>query len=255
MELLGFVIPTLFIALLAVIEAIGLALLAAMAVAVILGGLSVLVFRKTRKVFIPRLTLFVLNLLEGPIKSTIWLFRTDEAFIDQMMVQIRNTIYTDAYKNVPASKRAIFLPQCLRSPNCPAKLTPEGIKCVECGQCGIAEVKKVAESMGYMFFIVPGSSFVKRMVRKYKPEAILGVGCPMEVKEGTSMMASVGLPVQGVMLLKDGCVDTRVNVEDLIQKIRMLGNQPNVDQKEVERIAKGWSESEPKFYVKVKKQD
>ncbi|MDD5111926.1 MAG: DUF116 domain-containing protein [Candidatus Altiarchaeota archaeon] len=253
MQLLGFEASYVAVALLIGIAILTIMLLLAIAAAVVLGVISVYVFHKSRRVFIPKVTLFVLSFLEAPIKYALMLFRVDENVVDQMLIQIRNSLYFDAYRKTPYDKRAIFLPQCLRSPNCPAKLTPEGIKCVECGQCGIAEVKKAAESLGYLFFIVPGSSFIRRMVKKYKPEAILGVGCSMEVKEGTAMMASAGLPVQGVMLLRDGCVDTRVEVKDLMEKIRLGGGDNALEAGEVERISKGWSEQEPKFYLKVKK--
>jgi hypothetical protein len=232
-----------------------LSLLALIVGAVLLGAASVIVFRRTRKVFIPRLTLFLLSFLEAPIKYSLWIFRVDESVIDHMLIQIRNMLYSEAYAKTPFSKRAVFLPQCLRSPNCPAKLTPEGIKCVQCGQCGISEVKKISESLGYMFFIVPGSSFIKRMIKKYRPEALLGVGCPMEVKEGTAMMSSIGIPAQGVMLLKDGCVGTRVNVKDLLAKIHMNnGATKAVPDAEVERVSNAWTEQEPKIFVKVKRE-
>ena len=61
------------------------------------------------------------------------------------------------------------MPQCLRSVQCPAKLTPEGIMCIDCGRCGIGEAKRYAEGMGYKFFVVPGSSFIKRIIKKYRP--------------------------------------------------------------------------------------
>lgn len=266
MQFLGFDTSYWVGALLIAIALLTILAVALIIVAVLLGAVSVLVFWKTRKVFIPRVTLFVLSFLEVPIKYAMWLFRVDESVLDQMLVQIRNSLYSNAYAKTSFSRRALFLPQCLRNSNCPAKLTPEGIKCVECGQCGIAELKNISESLGYLFFIVPGGSFVKRMVKKYKPEAILGVGCPMEVKEGTAMMASVGLPVQGVMLLRDGCVDTRVSVKDLLSKIYLSDVEGKVDllhssmpsretgrQKEVDRISSKWAEQEPKIFVKVKK--
>ena len=65
-----------------------------------------------------------------------------------------------------------------------------------------------------------GGSLIKRMVKKYRPKAIIGVGCHMEVKEGTAKMASYGLPVQGVILDRDGCVDTRVDAVKLLEKIK-----------------------------------
>jgi hypothetical protein len=253
MQVFGLDVSYVVVGLLVFVAVFTLLVLAALAAAVVLGAASVLVFSRTRRVFIPRVSLFVLSFLEVPIKYSLWFFRIDEGVIDHMLVQIRNSLYQEAYAKTPMNKRAVFLPQCLRNSNCPAKLTPEGIKCVGCGQCGISELKKIAESAGCLFFIVPGSSFVKRMVKKYQPEAILGVGCPMEVKEGTAMMASVGLPVQGVMLLRDGCVDTRINVGDLLGKMTLSNGHCMADSKEAERISKYWSGEEPKVYVKVKK--
>jgi len=253
MQILGFDATYVVGVLIVIVAFITILAIALILAAVLLGVASVFVFRKTRKVFIPKLTLLVLGLFETPIRYLLWFFKGDEKVIDQMLIQIRNSLYTEAYRKTPFKKRAVFLPQCLRNPNCPAKLTPEGIKCVECGQCGICEVKKIAESQGYLFFIVPGSSFIKRMVKKYNPEAILGVGCTMEVKEGTAMMASVGLPVQGVTLLKDGCVDTRVNVKDLLEKIHMDESKKEVDKEEVENVSKRWIEKEPMVVVKIKK--
>ena len=80
--------------------------------------------------------------------------------------------------------RFIFMPQCVRSTECPAKLTPEGIKCVNCGRCSVGEAKKYAEGLGYRFFIVPGSSFIKRIIKKYRPQSHSGRRLPDGDKRG-----------------------------------------------------------------------
>jgi len=59
-----------------------------------------------------------------------------------------------------------------------------------------------------MVFVVPGSSFIRRMIRKYKPGGILGVGCMNEVKDGLDMCRSAGLPSVGITLSRAGCVST-----------------------------------------------
>lgn len=210
-----------------------LSLLAAGLLLALLGTAAVLLFRRTRKILIPRATHIVLSLFEAPIKHLIWPFGVDADVIDQMLITIRNNLYGAAYADVPYAKRAVFLPQCLRDPRCPAPLSAEGIQCVGCGRCGIAAVKKEAEDLGYLFFIAPGSTLIKRMVKKYRPEAVLGVGCFMEVKEGTEMMASVGLPVQAIPLLRDGCVDTRVNVGELIKALRKRAGQPPLSEEQI----------------------
>ena len=111
------------------------------------------------------------------------------------------------------------MPQCVRSTECPAKLTPEGIKCVNCGRCKVGEAKKYAESLGYRFFIVPGSSFIKRIIKKYRPRAIVGVGCHMEIKEGLDLCHRHGIPARGVPLSTAGCVATTLDWEQFCEAI------------------------------------
>jgi hypothetical protein len=134
-------------------------------------------------------------------------------------VRLRNYINTKKFLNTPYEKRFIFIPQCLRSVQCPAKLTPEGIMCVNCGRCGIGEAKKYAEGMGYKLFIVPGSSFIKRIIKKYRPGAIVGVGCHMEIKEGLDLCHSHGIPARGVPLSTSGCVATSIDWEAFYEAI------------------------------------
>ncbi|MBD3388694.1 MAG: DUF116 domain-containing protein [Candidatus Altiarchaeales archaeon] len=186
----------------------------------VVGVASALIFLKTRQIIVPRVTLFILNILEAPVRYMLWMFGIEEDVVSNLVIEVRNLLYTRSYNKTPYKDRAIFLPQCLRNPKCPAPLTPEGIKCMGCGRCGIGAIKDEAERLGTRVFIAPGSSLIKRMVKKYRPKAILGVGCHMEVNEGTAKMASYGLPVQGVVLDRDGCVDTRVNVLELLERIK-----------------------------------
>jgi len=176
-------------------------------------------FWRTRKVIIPTVALAIISSLEVPIKRLSWILGVDPEVVDRAIVQLRNTLYHRAYIKTPYSQRAIFLPQCLRHPQCPARLSPEGLECINCGRCGLGKIKELAEHLGCLFFIAPGGSLVKRMVKKYKPKAVLGVGCSLEVKEGSGLMEALNIPVQAVTLEYDGCVDTRVNVEELLRKI------------------------------------
>ena len=217
-----------------------------------LGFALALFFFKTRQIIIPEVTLFIMNLLEVPIRYLLWVMGIEEDIVSRMIVEVRNALYRDRFSGTPYKDRAIFVPQCLRSPNCPAPLTPEGIRCLNCGRCGIGRIKEEAEALGYMFFLAPGGSLVKRMVKKYRPKAVLGVGCPMEVMEGTAKMAAYGLPVQGVLLERDGCVDTRIDIVKLMEKIMSershgrysIGKDPEAFRKAVE-ISRLWGGGEP----------
>jgi len=167
----------------------------------IIVALLVLYSFKTGNFFAARYMLLGIILLENVIRALFWIFRADDSIVDDVGVRLRNYINNKEFLKIPYEGRFIFMPQCVRSTQCPAKLTPEGIKCVNCGRCGVGEAKKYAESLGCRFFIVPGSSFIKRMIKKYRPRAIVGVGCPMEIKEGLDLCHRHGIPARGVPLL------------------------------------------------------
>ena len=186
---------------------------------VIVGLVAIAVFLSTRRVLLPKITLFILNLLEGPISYIVGLFVNDDV-VSRMIVDIRNDLFRDKFGAVSYDKRFLFLPHCLRHNDCPARSSHDGIKCVGCGRCSIGEIKKGAEGLGYRVFIVPGGSLLKILVKKYKPGAVFGVGCIMEVKEGAEKMSSYGLPVQGLLLDKDGCMGTVVNVKELLKRLK-----------------------------------
>lgn len=63
------------------------------------------------------------------------------------------------------------------------------------------------------------------MVRQYHPRAIIGVGCLSEVKEGLEMADKMGLIAMGVVTLREGCVETLLNWDDLFE-IASLGIDP-----------------------------
>ncbi|AET63542.1 hypothetical protein Mhar_0151 [Methanothrix harundinacea 6Ac] len=166
---------------------------------------------KTGHFFMARIMLISVSLLESLIKSIFRTFRADDAIVDDVGVKLRNYINAEKFEAVPMDERAIFIPQCLRSVDCPAKLTPEGLRCVNCGRCEVGPAKIFAEDLGYRFFLAPGSSVIKRMIKKYRPRAIVGVGCPMEIKEGLELCQGHDIPAIGVPLLTNGCVSTTLD--------------------------------------------
>ena len=164
--------------------------------------------------------------LEGFMRALFSLFGVPDNEVLQLMVRVQNILNKKSFLETPVSKRAVFIPHCLRAMACPAHLHPEeGLKCRSCGLCTIGYAKKMLEQTGYMVFIVPGSSFIKRLVKEHRPKAIVGIGCLMEVKEGNAMAERYGLVSMGVVSTKDGCVETTVNWDEVF-KIALLGLDP-----------------------------
>jgi len=192
--------------------------------AFVLVVISLYSIRKGRLYF-PRVLKTGLVLLEGLMKAMFRFFGLEDRELFTFLILLHNSMNTALFTRIPVAERAIFMPQCLRSSQCPAHLTPEGLRCQNCGRCTVGEAKGMLERLGYRIFIVPGSSFIKRMVKKYRPKAIMGVGCLAEVKEGIDMADKLGLVVMGVVTLKEGCVETVVNWPD-IYEVAVLGIDP-----------------------------
>lgn len=174
--------------------------------------------------------------LEGFMRSLFKIFGVSDYEVMQVMVRVHNTLNKKRFMATSVEKRAIFIPHCLRALACPAHLHPEsGLKCRSCGLCTIGYAKKMLEQVGYMVFIVPGSSFIKRLIKEYHPKAIVGIGCLLEVKEGNVMAERYGLVSMGVVSTKDGCVETAVNWDEVFE-IALLGIDPLTVPEELQRF-------------------
>lgn len=204
-------------------SALGWALLTLLFLSIILILISLLLLAyqfRTGNFLFPNLLVAGIDFFESPIRVVLRVFRIDDLRMDRITVRLKNQAMYKSFQQVPFNRRAIFLPQCLRSTTCPAALSPEGIKCRDCGACGISRAKKEANRMGYMFFVVPGSSFIMRMIQKYRPEAIIGVGCMCEVRDGLDMMHRYHIPAIGVMLDRSGCVSTSLDWNRLYEVMK-----------------------------------
>lgn len=183
---------------------------------VVIAVLVVLSIRR-KKMYIPRLLRPVLSLTEGTVRLVCSLLGVDSTQMMEFLIVIDNQMNYSDFAKVPVEKRVIFIPLCLRSAKCPARLSPEaGITCVACGRCPLGDAISILNGAGYKTFIIPGSTFIKRIVKQHKPEAMIGVGCLMEVKEGLALGRKISMATIGVVTLTDGCVETTMNYQQLL---------------------------------------
>ncbi len=208
---------------------VGYALLAVVSFILILGLVMLvvaLVSMRRGRFYLPWLLRPGLIMLEGMAK-TIWkIGKVDDREISAFSIRMRNQLNRDRFSKVPMKDRAVFLPQCLRSADCPSHLTTEGLVCKRCMRCDIGRSIDELEAQGCKVFIVPGSTFLARMVMKYRPQAIIGVGCLMEVKEGLDMLERKNLLGMGVVTTKDGCVETTLDWSALMEAVTI---QPSTE--------------------------
>lgn len=154
--------------------------------------------------------------------------------INYTHVEFRNKLNEPKFRRVPLHERILLLPHCLRDASvCPNEYGEDGLRCDGCEKCQVGRIKRLVEKRyGIKTFILPGGSMVAKIIRKYRPRAVVGVACFEEVNLGFDKLRQLNIPVQGVLLLRDGCKDTQVNVDEILEKIELGDSQPREPGKE-----------------------
>ncbi|MCD6210475.1 MAG: DUF116 domain-containing protein [Methanophagales archaeon] len=210
-----------------VIEALGRIIVIgaiAFAILILIALLFCIFIFRTHRIIFPNLVLFLLSVFEEPLRRLLSFFHVDPTLVDRVSVEIGNAVNYPAFARTKLEERVLLLPQCIRSPDCPAKLSPlEGIKCVECGRCEIAKLSAVCKELGISLYISPGGTFAKRilMYNRGQVKAVVGVACYPNLHEGLLNVKLVGIPAQGVPLKTTGCVNTTVDIHEIIARCKM----------------------------------
>jgi hypothetical protein len=145
----------------------------------------------------------------------------DEKWAKYTSVEIINRVNSDLFNKTHKCDRVIFIPHCLRNiKTCKAKIGEEGYRCAKCGGCVVQSIVEECEKNKVRYFMVAGGSIVLKLIDKYQPKAVIGVACYNELKMALEKTGERKLPTQVILLSKDGCVNTEVNVRDVIEKIR-----------------------------------
>ncbi len=137
----------------------------------------------------------------------------------------------EAFAAVPVKERVLLLPHCLRpSEDCPGKITRDGLQCPgDCphrATCAIGRLRDEAERLGYNgVCVAPGGAMALRFVKEKAPKGILAIACYKELLEGVQAVEEAPVKEKPVILtlplLRDGCVDTEVDVDEALRLLRL----------------------------------
>ena len=211
----------------------GLVLLILIIIVILIIGLLLgIILLRRNKLLFPALIIFIVNVFYSPLKSFSNLLGLDDSLVDNIGIEVRNKVNKARFDKIPHEEKIIVLPHCLRSAQCEASLKETGIKCTYCGKCAIGVIKKKAEPMGYRVFIVPGSSFVKKIVQQNKFKGVVGVACHVDLNQ--TMMALEKFSPQGVLLSTSGCFETKVDVSKVLETIGYYEFRENQNNESVE---------------------
>lgn len=150
---------------------------------------------------------------------------------DEVKQEERIPTDEERLSRVDPAERVLLMSHCLRCcGSCPAKIGVRGIDCIDCNpDCQVNRLRKTALDLGYKgVCIAPGGSMALKFVRDMAPRGIVAVACQRELEEGIDSvrkLAGAGSaaipPIVIVPLIKEGCVDTEVNVDAAIASISL----------------------------------
>ena len=131
----------------------------------------------------------------------------------------KNEQHAERYARTPYTARIVLVPQCLRATGrCKAVEQAAEYVCKKCRACKIADILDEAERLGFMGVkILKGGAAVTRLLEELRPGAVLGVACSFEGTLGVLECERKGAAVQFVPLARDGCADTDVVLDTVLE--------------------------------------
>jgi hypothetical protein len=202
---------------------LGILILSMLSMTLILGRILI----KENRLIFPKLLLFTMDVFYGLFKKFSENVGVDGKIVDQIGVEVRNKVNEKLFWKVNPQDKILVLPHCLRHIECEATLESSGLICKDCQRCVIGVLKNKGESMGYQVFIIPGSTFLKKIVEKNKFRGVIGVACYQDLN--LAMMKLSKFSCQGVPLLRDGCMNTKVDTRAVLEKMGVeVGKSKNL---------------------------
>jgi len=142
---------------------------------------------------------------------------SDPRILDKWIVSLKNIANASSFSKT--KNRIIIVPHCVRALDCPASSTILGIQCRDCGKCIASQLRKDAKKYGYDLYITTGSSAIANILKHKPADGILGIACDYEINKGMCALNGKKVVTYGVPLLNDGCYNTKVDYEKVIEML------------------------------------
>lgn len=173
--------------------------------------------------FLQKRTYALINLL-FPIAIMLGkVFGLDRRKIESSFIAVSNQIIHHRHIKVTPDKLLVVTPHCLQLASCPHKITRDPMgNCKRCGACDIGALVKMAEEMGFHFFVVTGGTLARQTVKNIRPKVVMAIACERDLTSGIQDVYP--LPAVGVLNIRPNgpCYNTHIDVELVRQEIKNL---------------------------------
>lgn len=135
--------------------------------------------------------------------------------IEGSFVAVSNLIFMKSGIKVPAEKLLVLSPHCLQLSTCPHKITRDPNNCKRCGGCNVGDLMKLADELGFTFFVATGGTLARQTVKKIRPQAVLAIACERDLMSGIQDVYP--LPAVGVLNIRPNgpCNNTCVDMAEV----------------------------------------
>ena len=137
-------------------------------------------------------------------------------FLGFVMVALSNEFWRPTFEAIPRDRRLFLLPHCLSDRAvCRGTYNSVGLHCADCGSCSIADLQREAERLGYCVIVAEGTGSTLEKILEGDVDGIIGVACLDSLEKSFQRVAELGVPHMAMPLLRDGCVNTEAEVDEI----------------------------------------
>jgi geranylgeranyl pyrophosphate synthase len=137
-------------------------------------------------------------------------------FLGFVMVAVSNEFWRPIFEAIPLARRLFLLPHCLSDRTaCTGTYDSVGLHCAGCGNCAVDSLQREAVGRGYSVIVAEGTGSVLTKILEGEADAIFGVACLDSLEKSFHRVAELGVPHMALPLLKNGCVDTTAELDQI----------------------------------------
>jgi geranylgeranyl diphosphate synthase type II len=149
-----------------------------------------------------------------------------EEYINFTIILLGNESWHEIVEATPFNRRLLLLPQCLRNnESCKGVFDELGLNCAACKACPVDDILVKAENLGYATLVAEGTTVAIGLVEEGAIDAVIGVSCMPVLQKSFEKVTNAAVPVIGIPLMFDGCVNTKVDLDWLNDEIGV--HEPN----------------------------
>ncbi|NLO00913.1 MAG: DUF116 domain-containing protein [Bacteroidales bacterium] len=141
-------------------------------------------------------------------------------WLDFTILLLGNEIWRDIVASIPYNRRLLLLPQCLRDKDkCKGFFDELGLICAGCNNCNLNSLLDKADELGYTTLVAEGTTVAVGLVEEGAIDAVIGVSCMPVLHRSFDPVTRAAIPGIGIPLLENGCENTSVDYNWLLEEI------------------------------------